>query len=308
MCLRRQGVRPLPSSPGPALWPAVTVELRTPFQARHFLDTMRGLFRWAVEAELVKSDPTLGVSDPTMPKTDGFEPWTEADVELYRRRWPIGTRQCVWLEVLIGTGLRRGDAVMLGRQHVRDSVTTIKTEKTDTEVTIPISPELAEILSIGPTGDLHFICNALGKPFTKEFFRQCIFRSLSQGWHQEIGSRLTQTCCRTSCTRRRHRARAGCDDGLDRRTHGSALHARSRWSSSRACRCKQIAEVNRQCLFYSLTLGFGAPHLKSSIVISIGYASKIPQWWAVTDSNRRHSACKQERRSEKSRQIAWSRV
>jgi len=143
---------------------------QTPFQARHFLDTMRGLFRWAVEAELVKSDPTLGVSDPTMPKTDGFEPWTEADVALYRRRWPIGTRQCVWLEVLIGTGLRRGDAVMLGRQHVRDSVATIKTEKTDTEVTIPISPELAEILSIGPTGDLHFICNALGKPFTKESF------------------------------------------------------------------------------------------------------------------------------------------
>jgi integrase len=143
---------------------------QTPFQARHFLDTMRGLFRWAVEAEIVKSDPTLGVRDPVMPKTDGFEPWTEADVVLYRERWPIGTRQRVWLEVLLGTGLRRGDAVRLGKQHVKDGIATLRTEKTDTEVTIPISPELAEILAIGPTGDLHFICNVNGKPFTPESF------------------------------------------------------------------------------------------------------------------------------------------
>jgi hypothetical protein len=31
----------------------------TPVQARKFLDTMRGLFRWAVKAGLVKSDPTI---------------------------------------------------------------------------------------------------------------------------------------------------------------------------------------------------------------------------------------------------------
>ena len=45
-------------------------------------------------------------------------------------RWPIGTRQRVWLDVLIYTGLRRGDAVRFGRQHVRDGIATIKTEKT----------------------------------------------------------------------------------------------------------------------------------------------------------------------------------
>ena len=104
------------------------------------------------------------------PKIKGFKPWGEEDVAAYRERWPIGTRQRVWLEVLIGTGLRRGDAVMLGKQHVRDGIATIKTEKTDTEVTIPISPQLAEILAAGPTGDLHFICNALGRPFTKASF------------------------------------------------------------------------------------------------------------------------------------------
>ena len=53
----------------------------------------------------------------------------------YEKRWPVGTRQRIWLDVLLYTGLRRGDAVRLGRQHVRDGVATIKSEKTDTEVT-----------------------------------------------------------------------------------------------------------------------------------------------------------------------------
>ena len=86
---------------------------KTPFQARHFLDAMRGLFRWAVKAKLVKVDPTVGVDDPPRPKTDGFPSWTEEDVAAYEKRWPIGTRQRVWLDVLLYTGLRRGDAVRL---------------------------------------------------------------------------------------------------------------------------------------------------------------------------------------------------
>jgi integrase len=138
-------------------------------QGRHFLDTMRGIFKWAADAGLVKDDPTDRVK-VVKPKIRGFPPWGEEDVAAYRERWPIGTRQRVWLEVLIGTGLRRGDAVMLGKQHVRDGIATIKTEKTGTEVVIPISPALAELLAAGPTGDLHFICNALGKPFTKASF------------------------------------------------------------------------------------------------------------------------------------------
>ena len=37
---------------------------QTPAQARNFLDAMRGLFRWAVEAGHVKRDPTIGVKNP----------------------------------------------------------------------------------------------------------------------------------------------------------------------------------------------------------------------------------------------------
>jgi integrase len=142
----------------------------TPAQARNFLDAMRGLFRWAVKAKLAKSDPTIGVDNPPRPKTGGFEVWSEDDIAAYEKRWPIGTRQRVWLDVLVYTGLRRGDAVRFGRQHIRNGVGTIKTEKTDTEVTLPILPVLAETLAAGPCGDLTFIAGENGHPLTKESF------------------------------------------------------------------------------------------------------------------------------------------
>ena len=142
----------------------------TPNQARHFLDTMRGLFRWAVEAGLVRVDPTAGVKDPTRPKSDGFPPRSEEDVAAYEAHWLIGTRERVWLDVILYTGLRRGDAVRFGRQHVRNGIGRIKTEKTGTEVTLPILPILADTLAAGPCGDLTFITGKRGNPLTKEAF------------------------------------------------------------------------------------------------------------------------------------------
>jgi integrase len=145
---------------------------RTPDQARHFLDAMRGLFRWALAARLVKSDPIAGVENPPRKKGDGFIPWTEEHVAAYELRWPIGTRQRVWLDVLLYTGLRRGDAVRFGRPHVRDGVGTIKTEKSGytVKVTLPILPVLARTFEAGPCGDLTFIAGERGQPLTKESF------------------------------------------------------------------------------------------------------------------------------------------
>lgn len=142
----------------------------TPAQARNFLDAMRGLFRWALDAEIVSVDPTAGVRNPSRPKGGGFEAWTEDEIVAYEERWPPGTKERVWLHVLLYTGLRRGDAVTVGLQHVRNGVATLKTEKTNTEVNIPILPALAETLAKGPTGDLAFIIGENGRPLTKESF------------------------------------------------------------------------------------------------------------------------------------------
>lgn len=141
----------------------------TPFAANNFLKTMRALFRWAKEAGLVQDDPAAEVKFLSS-KTEGFAPWTAEDVLRYRKRWPIGTRQRVAMEIIAHTGLRRGDAVRLGRQHVRDGVATLTAEKTGVTLYVPIATDLRAVLDAGPTGDLSFISGERGQPMRKESF------------------------------------------------------------------------------------------------------------------------------------------
>ena len=145
---------------------------QTPFQARHFIDAMRGLFAWAVDARFVKTNPATTVKYPPLKYGEGFPVWSEEDVAAYEAHWPLGTRQRVWIAVLLYTGLRRGDAVRLGKQHIRNGVAVIRTEKSGgkIEVQIPLLPPLLEALEAGPVADLAFICGANGKPMTKESF------------------------------------------------------------------------------------------------------------------------------------------
>ena len=166
------GSAPLSAMTPKAIRSGLERRAHTPGQAQHFLNAMRALFRWAVKVQLVKTDPTAGIQAPARRRDAGIRPWTEEDVAAYEKQWPIGTRQRVWLDVLLYTGLRRGDAVRLGRQHVRDGIATIKTEKTGTIVTIPILPVLAETLAAGPCGDLSFISGARGQPMAKHELRQ----------------------------------------------------------------------------------------------------------------------------------------
>ncbi len=163
--LKTAGDKPLSSITGSAIKQGI--DRRKPYAARHFVDTLRGMFKWAIAAEHVRTDPTAGkaVAKPT---TKGFPVWTEEELMQYEQRWPIGTRERVILGVYCYTGLRRGDAAKLGRQHIRNGVITIDTEKTGTRVTIPVLPELAEIIAAGPIGELSIIATKKGQPMRKE--------------------------------------------------------------------------------------------------------------------------------------------
>jgi integrase len=66
------------------------------------------------------------------------------------------------------TGLRRGDAAVVGKQHVRDGVIHLRTEKTGTVVSIAILPELQETLDAGPLGDMCWFAKLNGGPMKKE--------------------------------------------------------------------------------------------------------------------------------------------
>lgn len=144
----------------------------TPSAARNFLDTMRGLYQWAKSRGHVRRDPTADVKAPRRRRNAGFAPWTQDDVSAYQKRWPLGTPQRVWLDVLLYTGLRRGDAARIGPKHVKDGLIEIATEKSGERVLVvlPILDVLQATLAVGPTGPETWIVGPRGHAFVKEAF------------------------------------------------------------------------------------------------------------------------------------------
>lgn len=144
----------------------------TPNQANAWLKALRALFSWAVENEFLTANPAEGVKNVKRPKSGGFEAWTENDIETFERHWGVGSRERLAFSILVYTGLRRGDASRLGRQHIRNGSIQFKTEKTGTQLTIPILPELQTALDAARSvqNALAFIATENGRPMTKASF------------------------------------------------------------------------------------------------------------------------------------------
>mgnify|MGYP001340735336 CR=1 FL=1 len=126
--LETAGSEPLSAIDRVAINDGIERRSATPSAARNFLDTMRGMFTWLLEQRIARTDPTAGIK-VKRPKTEGFLPWSYDEIIRFEKRWPIGTRERVMLDVLLYTGLRRGDAAIVGKQHLKDGVISIKRKK-----------------------------------------------------------------------------------------------------------------------------------------------------------------------------------
>jgi integrase len=142
---------------------------KTPAQATNWVKTLRALFRWAVDAEHIEADPTHGVK-LLKRASDGWHTWTADEMARFERHWPTGTRERLAYDVLLWTGLRRGDAARLGPKHLIDGEITIETEKTRRVVAIPMLKPLANSIAASPVGIETFIASADGKPMVKDSF------------------------------------------------------------------------------------------------------------------------------------------
>ena len=49
--------------------------------------------------------------------SEGYYTWTEEDVEKFEAHWPIGTRPRLAMAIMLYLGVRRSDAVLIGRKH-----------------------------------------------------------------------------------------------------------------------------------------------------------------------------------------------
>jgi integrase len=87
------------------------------------------------------------------------------DLHRYCARHPVGTKAHLAVALLLFTGVRRGDVMHLGRQHIRNGVIEYQANKNDAPLFIPIPGPLAYSIEMATVGDMIFLTSAKGTPF-----------------------------------------------------------------------------------------------------------------------------------------------
>lgn len=143
----------------------------TPAAALNFMKVMNYLFEWAIDAGYARSNPVKDVKRPKS-KTAGHKPWTEEDVIAFYQVHGPGTQARLAIEMILFTGLRRGDVWRIGPQHIRNDVLELKAEKNGEQLYIPLHPILKASLERVTTGHLAYLVTPKhGRPFkSKESF------------------------------------------------------------------------------------------------------------------------------------------
>ncbi|WP_244644637.1 tyrosine-type recombinase/integrase [Azorhizobium oxalatiphilum] len=162
----------------------------TPHRANDYIKAMRAFFGWAAgDGGLIPSDPTVGVKLLKGRNDDiGFHTWTEAECERFEERWPLGSMERLAFDLMLYTGLRRGDACRLGPEHLHDGVLSIRMEKTRGVVHLPLLAPLGASIAATQCAGRTFIATSRGEPFVKESFgnwfkRACVSAGVPGSCH-----------------------------------------------------------------------------------------------------------------------------
>ena len=137
--------------------------------ANIFLRAVKPFFAYCTERGWLVTDPAKHV-DRVKTAKGGRLAWNMDDVAKFEARHPLGTMANLAMRILLFTGLRRSDAVILGRQHIRDGVVRFRPGKTAGSSGVTVSftalPPLLEAIAATKTGDLTFLMTEWGRPFS----------------------------------------------------------------------------------------------------------------------------------------------
>jgi len=140
-----------------------------PATANIFLKVMRAMCRFGVDRKLMPTNPAHDIKR-LRDKTDGIHTWTEAQLDKFEARHPVGSKANLAFRLMLYTAQRRSDVIRMGKQHERSGSLQLRQRKTGTKLVLPIVPALREAIDKGPTGDLTYLVTEFGKPFTDAGF------------------------------------------------------------------------------------------------------------------------------------------
>jgi integrase len=148
-------------------------KIHTPEAANGRLKAMRQVFKWGLKKKLAPSNPARDVEYFKSGST-GFHTWSPAEVQQFEGRHPVGSKARLALALLLFTGQRRSDTIRFGKQHAKGGKLRFTQHKgrnrKPKRLTLPILPALQRVIDGTACGDLTFLVNDWGRPFTDAGF------------------------------------------------------------------------------------------------------------------------------------------
>ena len=104
--------------------------------------------------------------------------WTDNEISLYVRRWPLGTRERLAFDLLLYTGQRGGDVVRMRRSDMKNNMIRVAQQKTAKDANdyllVAIHPALARSIQAVRTTSLHLLSDTKGRPITRQSLTRLI--------------------------------------------------------------------------------------------------------------------------------------
>jgi integrase len=147
-----------------------------PEAANSRVKALRQLFRFATDPENNYADfnPTRDVRYLRPKNPDGHHTWTIEEIKRFQTKYPVGTKPRLALDLMLYTGVRKSDAVMLGPQMVKKEwlrfTETKNARRRPKHREIPVLPILRTTISQSPSGHLTFLITQFGKPYSVKGF------------------------------------------------------------------------------------------------------------------------------------------
>jgi integrase len=174
-----------------------------PGAANNLRKALRELMKHAVEIGLRSDDPTRDVKRISV-NSDGHHSWTEDEITRFEAGHPVGSRQRLAFALLLYTGQRRGDVIRMGRQHLREGMLSVRQEKTNAVLDIPVHAALMQAIDAISREHLTFLTTNRGEPFSPTAFsawfrRACDAAGLphcsAHGLRKAAARRLAEAGC-----------------------------------------------------------------------------------------------------------------
>jgi integrase len=144
---------------------AIVGSMEKPSAANNLIKVLKKVLEFAVSCEMIAANPARGLKGHK--PGAGWRTWTEEEIAKFEARHPLGTKARLAFALALYTAQRRADLLKMGWQHVRGNRISLRQQKTQRDLVIPIHPALAQAVAAAPRDNMTFITTSSGERYAR---------------------------------------------------------------------------------------------------------------------------------------------